>query len=169
MIYVWVWLAVVLQRLGELVIARRNESWMKRKGAIVVKEPLYKWIVLTHIFFLVFVILEGFMRHRLSASIPLIPLVIFILLQILRVWCLQSLGRFWNTKIIVLPGACLKTSGPYRFFKHPNYVIVGLEFIVLPLIFYAYITSIIFPVLHLILMYYRIPKEEQALQTYKNA
>ncbi|MFP3360072.1 isoprenylcysteine carboxylmethyltransferase family protein, partial [Planococcus sp. SIMBA_143] len=87
-----------------------------------------------------------------------IMLGIFVLAQFLRFWTIKSLGRFWNTKIIVLPDANVVKKGPYRYIKHPNYVIVALEIISLPLIFSSYITAIVFTLLNgILLLKVRIP------------
>ncbi|MRH42456.1 hypothetical protein GH741_07135 [Aquibacillus halophilus] len=157
-----IFLFLIFQRLVELVIARSNEKWMIQRGAIETGESHYKWFVITHCFFFVFILFEVFINSEKIALSPLL-FIIFLSTQIFRVWCIASLGRYWNTKIIVLPGANLIRKGPYSFLKHPNYLIVGIELFVIPLMFQAYITSILFPILHLLLLYIRIPKEEQAL------
>src|SRR5699024_9972434 len=88
---------------------------------------------------------------------------LFLIAQIVRVWCIYSLGRFWNTKIIVLPNVICIKKGPYKYLRHPNYVIVFVELFSIPLIFGAYVTSIMFPLLHLGLLAIRIPIEDRAL------
>ena len=85
------------------------------------------------------------------------------LTQLIRVWALTSLGRYWNTKIIVLPGAKMVNKGPYRFLKHPNYLVVTIEFIVIPLMFEAYFTAFFFSLLNGIILRIRIAAEERAL------
>lgn len=87
----------------------------------------------------------------------------FLLVQAGRIWALTSLGEFWNTKIIVLPEARPIKRGPYRYLKHPNYVIVSIELLVIPLLFHAYMTAVIFTILNGYLLSIRIPAEEQAL------
>ncbi|WP_228550311.1 isoprenylcysteine carboxyl methyltransferase family protein [Salinibacillus xinjiangensis] len=153
-----------MQRMVELLIAKRNEIWMKQNGAKIVKEGHYRWIVLTHTAFLSAIILEANWRHQMTGSVNGFFLTAFVLLQWVRVWCLVSLGRFWNTKIIVIPGVELIKRGPYKYVRHPNYVIVGLEFFVISLLFHAYIAAIVFPILHAALMSIRIPLEERALK-----
>lgn len=96
---------VVLQRLLEVAYARSNERFMKKQGAIEAGAAHYKWIVLLHVLFFVSLTVEVFYTGgNLGEAWPIF-LLIFILAQILRVWALASLGRFWNTKILVLPGA----------------------------------------------------------------
>jgi methyltransferase len=82
----------------------------------------------------------------------------------MRVWVISSLGRFWNTKILVLPGANVVKKGPFHFIRHPNYVVVTCEIIVIPLMFGAYFTAVIFTILNIIILSVRIPKEEAALR-----
>ncbi|WP_153462694.1 isoprenylcysteine carboxyl methyltransferase family protein [Sediminibacillus terrae] len=154
---------LILQRLIELVIARSNENWMKKKGAIESGAGHYKWFVLTHSLFFISLWAEAEWKdlHGLGLNVSLF--VLFVLTQLLRVWCIASLGRFWNTKIIILPGASLVKKGPYRFINHPNYLVVLLELIIIPMMFHTYITAIVFPLFHLLLLRVRIPEEERAL------
>lgn len=159
---------VVLQRLLEVAYARSNERFMKKQGAIEAGAAHYKWIVLLHVLFFVSLTVEVFYTGgNLGEAWPIF-LLIFILAQILRVWALASLGRFWNTKILVLPGAKKVKSGPYRWLPHPNYIVVALEIASLPLVFGAWRTAIVFTVANaLLLLLVRIPAEEKALQELK--
>ncbi|RUQ29099.1 isoprenylcysteine carboxyl methyltransferase [Peribacillus cavernae] len=159
---------VVAQRLIELVIARRNEAQMKAKGAFEAGQNHYKWIVLMHTAFLISLFGEGGLLGNGPVQWWYIPFALFIVTQCLRIWSLVSLGQFWNTKIIILPGAKVVARGPYRFMRHPNYVIVATEIIVIPLIFQAYITAIVFTILNAIVLSFRIRVEEQALQQATN-
>lgn len=163
----WLWAVFIFlvgQRLVELRVAKRNENWLKAEGAYEVGSDHYKWFVLTHTFFLAFLLIEAFLSpFHLNILLQEIAIYIFVVTQLLRIWCIYSLGKFWNTKIIVLPGANLVKRGPYQFIKHPNYIIVGIELLVIPFMFQAYISAILFPLIHLILLKVRIPIEEQAL------
>ncbi|MCM3766626.1 isoprenylcysteine carboxyl methyltransferase family protein [Neobacillus niacini] len=154
---------IVLQRIVELVIAKRNEHWMKRQGAIEIGAIHYRFIVLMHMLFLISFFLEKLLfKHGLSPIWPIL-LTVFVLTQIFRIWVIQSLGRFWNTKIIVLPNASVIRKGPYRYIKHPNYLVVSLEIIVIPILYNAYFTAVLFTILNFIMLAIRIPREEQAL------
>ena len=156
---------LVIQRLGELMLAKSNERWMKERGAKELGQNHYKYIVMLHISFLLAVGIETILRGFSLSIIWTIMLGIFVLAQFLRFWTIKSLGRFWNTKIIVLPDANVVNKGPYRYIKHPNYVIVALEIISLPLIFSSYITAIVFTLLNgILLLKVRIPIEEKALK-----
>lgn len=160
---------LIIQRLGELMLAKSNERWMKERGAKEVGQNHYKYIVMLHISFLLAVGIETILRGFSLSIIWTVMLGIFVLAQVLRFWTIKSLGRFWNTKIIVLPEANVVKEGPYRYMKHPNYVIVALEIISLPLIFSSYITAVVFTLLNAILLLkVRIPIEEKALKDVTN-
>lgn len=161
--FTWLIVIIILQRLIELFIARKNEAWMKSQGGIEVGQSHYRYMVILHICFFISLLLEVFLFNRISSSAWSILLIGFILTQIGRVWVILSLGRYWNTKIIVLPQANVVKKGPYRFLKHPNYVIVSLELIIIPLMFQAYFTAVLFTLLNTLILSIRIPAEEKAL------
>ncbi|ASN05546.1 isoprenylcysteine carboxyl methyltransferase family protein [Virgibacillus necropolis] len=164
-----IWIGVILgvvvcQRLIELVIARKNEAWMLRQGGIERGAEHYKWFIMVHVLFFISIFVECFSGNNPVESINYFLFSVFILTQLARIWCITSLGKFWNTKVIILPGATLRTTGPYNYIKHPNYVIVGIELFVIPLLVGAPITAIIFPLLHIFLLIrWRLPVEEKAL------
>ena len=128
---------IVLQRILELFHARKNEKEMKRRGALEFGSGHYKWIVLLHVSFFVALLIEvPQLDGTFGVAWPFF-LFLFIVAQIVRVWALKSLGPYWNTKIIVLPGAEKIVRGPYRFLPHPNYLVVAVEILALPMIFGA--------------------------------
>lgn len=155
---------VILQRLVELIIARRNEKWMLRQGAYEAGARHYPLMVVMHIAFFLSLLLEVSIVNRVLSPLWIVLLILFLIAQIARIWCLTSLGKFWNTKIIILPGVNVVKKGPYQFMRHPNYVIVTTELLVLPLLFSAYFTAIIFSLLNLWMLSVRIPTEEKALK-----
>lgn len=162
----WFWILfafVVVQRLTELVIARRNERWMKARGGIEMGHAHYKWMVCVHVLFLISLLVEVQVFGARSAAWWWAPLAVFVAAQVMRFWALFSLGPYWNTKIIVVAGADVIAKGPYRFLRHPNYVIVAAEILTLPLIFQAYVTAVVFTFLNIVVMRIRIPVEEKAL------
>ena len=85
------------------------------------------------------------------------------LLQLARAWVLVSLGQFWTTRIITAPGLPLVRRGPYRYLRHPNYVIVVAEIAILPLIFSAWWIALAFSVLNGILLVHRVRIENRVL------
>nr|WP_295971689.1 isoprenylcysteine carboxylmethyltransferase family protein [uncultured Bacillus sp.] len=156
-------LLLFVQRMVELMIARQNEQWMKKRGAKEFGQKHYRFIVLIHsLLFLVYYLEVTIWHKELSPVWPLL-LLLFAVTQLVRIWIISSLGRFWNTKIIVLPDASLVKKGPYRFMKHPNYLVVTLEFLIIPLLFQAYYTAILFTLLNGFILAIRIPAEERVL------
>lgn len=153
---------IVLERLIELYIAKKNAIYIEAIGGFEVGKAHYKYIVLLHILFLISFYIESRIRDALPAY-WLIPFIFFILIQIVRYWIISSLGRFWNTRVYVVPNSEPINKGPYRYLRHPNYLVVILEMITIPLIFGAYFTAFIFPVLNAFLLSTRIKVEEEAL------
>ena len=119
---------VTAERLGELWLARRNTSALIAAGAVEHAPGHYPLIVLLHTAWLM-----GLWALAWSSPINTLWLVVFLLLQVLRVWVLATLGPRWTTRIIVQPGAPLVARGPYKWLSHPNYVVVIGEIAVLPL------------------------------------
>lgn len=155
---------LVIQRLLELFIAKRNEKWMLAKGAIEYGKEHYKYMVLLHSSFFVAIIMETLLLHKQLNDNWVVLLIIFIIVQLGRIWVISSLGKYWNTKIIVLPNIRVITKGPFKYIKHPNYLIVTIELLVIPLIFNSYITAITFFFLNQLMLFIRIPIEERALK-----
>lgn len=153
---------VTLQRLGELLLSRRNTRRLLARGAREAGARHYPLIVALHAAWLAglwyFVLAEG------DAVVEWGWLVLFVVLQGLRVWVIATLGPRWTTRIIVLPGAPLITAGPYRFVSHPNYVIVAAEILVLPLIFGLLWYAVVFSLLNAMVLWIRIRAEEAALR-----
>lgn len=150
---------LIVQRLVELGIARRNQSALFAKGAIEVGHGHYTLMVALHAGWLLALLLE--IPPEAGACKPL--LVCFVLLQAGRLWVIMTLGSRWTTRVVLLPGAERVRSGPYRFLKHPNYVIVSLELAIVPLIFGAWLVAVAATVLNLLVLRTRIRVENQAL------
>ncbi len=151
---------VTLQRLGELLLAERNTRRLLAKGAHEVARGHYPYIVAVHAGWLAALWLLG-----PGPPIHVIPLVIYIALQIARVWVIATLGERWTTRIIILPGALLVRHGPYRWLDHPNYLIVIGEIAVLPLVFGLPVVAGFFSVLNAIVLWVRLREENEALAT----
>jgi len=151
--------AVVAQRLVELAWARRNTKRLKARGAVEVGARHYPLIVLLHVTWL------GAIAMFLPrpAVIYAVPLALFLLLQLVRIWILVTLGPYFTTRIITLPGAALVRTGPYRFVRHPNYVVVAGEILSLPLVFGEPLVALVFTLLNAAMLYWRIRVEEAAL------
>jgi methyltransferase len=153
---------VTLQRLGELVLSRRNTERLLAQGAREAAPGHYSLIVALHAAWLVG--LWYLAVWRPGASVSWSWLAVFVVLQGLRVWVLATLGPRWTTRIIVLPGAPLVREGPYRFVSHPNYCIVAAEILVLPLCFGMVWYGIVFAGLNALVLWIRIRAEAAALR-----
>jgi len=151
--------AVLLQRLVELWIARRNTDRLLEEGAIEVAPEHYHYLVVLHAAWLAALVL----LTPDHAEINGVWLGVFILLQAGRVWVMASLGRYWTTRILTVPGARLVRTGPYRFLRHPNYAIVAAEIAVLPLVFGHWEMALVFSGLNAMLLWVRIRAENEAL------
>lgn len=152
---------LILLRLGELLLARRNEKWILQHGGVEYGQKHYRYIVMLHVLFFISLITEYTLTSTGYYSIPL--LVLYFLLLTFKAWVIFSLGKFWNTKIFRIPGYPLVKKGPYKFIKHPNYLIVIAEILLIPLIFHLYATAIVFSVLNGVMLYVRINEENKAL------
>jgi methyltransferase len=150
---------VALQRLGELVLARRNTKALLARGAVEIGARHYPLIVLLHLAWLVSVLL--FLPH--PTPINWVLLGVFVVLQCLRVWVLATLGPYWTTRIISVPDAPLVTGGPFRFVRHPNYLVVAGEILVLPLVFGEVGVAIFFSLANAAILAWRIRQEETGL------
>lgn len=159
---------VIVQRIIEVLIAKRNERKMLTAGAYEVGASHYPFMIALHTSFFISLIIEVLAFNKTISPWFLWLFILFLFVQVLRIWCLASLGPFWNTKIIVLPGANVVKRGPYLLFRHPNYLVVCIEILLLPLMFQAYFTAIIFTLLNFLMLSVRIPTEEKALMEVTN-
>lgn len=156
--------AISVQRLLELVLARRNERKAWARGAVERGRGHYPFIVGLHSLWILSTLVEGLARGPEPPSFWPLALVLFLLVQPLRYWAIFSLGPYWNTKILVVPGARPVARGPYRYVSHPNYVVVVVEILAFPLIFGAWATALVFTVLNAVVLYVRIRAENRALR-----
>jgi methyltransferase len=164
--YVVLVLLVGLERVAELVVSLRNAKWSFAQGGVETGKGHYPFMVLLHTG-----LLAGCLVEAIVADRPFIPalgwtmLAVVLLAQGLRWWCITVLGPQWNTRVIVVPELALVASGPYRWFRHPNYVAVVAEGVALPLVHDAWITAVVFALLNVPLLAVRIRAEEAALAT----
>jgi methyltransferase len=150
---------VTAQRLGELVLARRNTKRLLARGAYEVGAAHYPLIVVMHAAWL-----AGLWWLAWDRPVQWPWLAVFLVLQALRVWVLASLGPRWTTRIIILPGAPLVARGPYRFLPHPNYAVVIGEIAALPLAFGLPAYAAAFTLLNAVVLTIRIRAENAALR-----
>jgi len=154
---------VIVQRISELILAKKNEKYLKSNGAVEYDKKGYKYIVLMHNLFFISVITEFVFLGRQLNEYWQVLLIIFICTQVLRYWAIFTLGKRWNTKILVLPNTEPIRSGLYKHLKHPNYIAVIIEIVIIPLLFSCYYTAVVFSILNLIVLKRRIRIEEEAL------
>jgi methyltransferase len=161
-------LATGLERLYELRVSIRHAGIAFGQGGVEFGQRHFPWMVALHTSLLVGALAEVWLLDR-----PFIPwfgwvmVVLVIASQAGRYWVIWALGWQWNTRVIVVPGAPRVTRGPYRFgwLRHPNYWIVVVEGVALPLVHSAWITALVFTVLNAVLLLgFRIPTENKALE-----
>jgi methyltransferase len=157
---------VGFERLAELVVSDRNAAWSLARGGVETGRGHYPAMVVLHTGLLVGALVEVWVRRPpFSPGLGFTMLALVVLSQALRWWCIATLGRRWNTRVIVVPGLPPVTGGPYRFLAHPNYVAVVVEGFALPLVHSAWITAVVFTVLNALLLTVRIRTENAALRT----
>jgi methyltransferase len=158
-VFHWTLCAVLVQRVIELVWAHRNTARLRRMGGVEADAEGYPYFVLLHAGWLVSLAL--FVSADARPVWPLLAL--FALLQLGRLWVISSLGQYWTTRILTLPDAPLVHTGPFRWFRHPNYLVVIAEIAVLPLAFGAVWIAVIFSTVNFLLILRRIRIEESVL------
>jgi methyltransferase len=163
-VYYLLILSVGAERLAELVLSKRHAKWALANGGREFGRGHYPVMVLIHTLLLVGCVVEVAVLDR-----PFLPwlgwpmFAVVLLSQGLRWWCVASLGKRWNTLVIVVPGAPLVTRGPYRWLRHPNYVAVVAEGLALPLVHSAWLTAVGFTLANALVLGVRIRVENTAL------
>jgi methyltransferase len=149
---------VAAQRLAELVWARHNTRRLRARGGVEYGAAHYPLIVALHVAWLASMLLF------IPASTVPNPaaIALYLLLQPLRYWTITSLGEYWTTRVIAVPGAEPVRRGPYRALRHPNYAIVALEIPLLPVAFEAWMIAAVFGVVNVALLAHRIRVERTA-------
>ena len=150
---------VTLQRLVELYIARRNTQRLLASGGFEVGSNHYPFVVVLHAIWLLGL---WYLALKLEVSWPWI--FAYLVLEAARGWIIAALGSRWTTRIIVVPGETLVDEGPYKFFRHPNYMVVAGEIFILPMAFGLWWYAILFAALNAAMLYWRIRAEDVALK-----
>jgi methyltransferase len=154
----WLVAFLVVQRLAELAWATRNTLRLRHAGGVEFGAPHYPLMVALHAFWLL-----GLWVYGHDRSVDAFGLAAFVILQASRVWVIASLGSRWTTRVIVMPGSAPVARGPYRWLRHPNYLIVALEIAVVPLVLGLPLLALVFSLLNAALLAYRIRVENRAL------
>jgi len=150
---------VTLQRVAELFIAHRNTKRLMARGGFEVASGHYLFIVALHTIWLAGL---WYLALKLEISWPWI--FAYLVLEAARGWIIAALGQRWTTRIIVVPGETLVEEGPYKFFRHPNYMVVAGEIFILPMAFGLWWYAILFAAINGGLLYWRIKSEDEALK-----
>ncbi len=153
---------LVVQRLGELILSSRNTKRLLARGAYEAGAEHYPMMICLHVAWLCALVYFG-----IDQPISIAWLAVFGGLQVLRGWIIYSLGSRWTTRIIVMGGP-LVSKGPYAWFKHPNYLVVIAEILVVPMIFGLPVLAAVFSALNAAMLTVRISAEEVALQRYRH-
>jgi methyltransferase len=157
-------LLVAGERVAELVVAQRHLRWARERGAVESGQGHYPAMVVLHVALLVGCLFEVEALDRpFLAWLGWPMLVVLTAAQVLRWWCIRTLGPQWNTRVVVVPGLPLVHTGPYRWVRHPNYVAVVAEGVALPLVHSAWLTALVFTVLNAGLLVIRIRCENRVL------
>ena len=150
---------VAAQRLSELALSGRNARRLRARGGVESGAGHYPLIVALHASWLAAL---AFAVPR-EAPVQVLLLVLYLALQGLRYWIMATLGEFWTTRVISVPGAPLVAGGPYRVTRHPNYMVVGAELALLPMVFGAWEIAVLFTIANAGVMILRIRVENAVL------
>jgi methyltransferase len=157
---------VGVERLAELVVSKRNAAWSFANGGVETGFGHYPFMVVLHTGLLVGALVEAWVvRPDVPPVWAWVFVVLVLLSQALRWWCITTLGQRWNTRVIIVPGLAPVAGGPYRWLRHPNYVAVVVEGVALPLVHLSWVTALVFTVLNAVLLRVRIRTEDAALAT----
>jgi len=161
----WIFAFLIAERLFELGFSRRNFLRMQRKGGREFQRETFKYIAALHTLFLASLLIVTYPWHIPLDLLTWSTLTALILLQGIRYWCMLSLGENWNARIVLVAGGTIKQRGPYHFMRHPNYLVVVLEFALIPLLMRAPLPMYLFFFANLAILRQRIRLEEEALRS----
>ena len=162
-IYMGFLAAVGLLRILELRISKSNWRFHQDK-ALKQKEPLFRWMVMLHSSFFVVIPLELWLRRpEFGGVLSWAACSVVVLTFLLRAWTLRTMGRSWNVEIVNGPDYPIVAHGPYRFIRHPNYLVVILELAFIPLIYHLYFSALFLSLANALVLRVRIRNEEAVL------
>jgi methyltransferase len=162
----WIFAYLILERLLELHVSRKHRLALEERGGREFYPETFALMAGLHSLFLLALFWESHPWRILGTPLNGALLGFFVLLQGLRYWCIHSLGEAWNTRIVLVPGGRVQKRGPYLLLAHPNYLVVTLEFLTLPLLMHAPFTLAIFFPANLLILRQRIRLEERALRQF---
>ena len=163
-VYYALLVVITFERLAELIVSQRHATASLSRGGVEFGRGHFPVMVALHTALLAACWIEPLALHRSFIPALAYPmLAVVVAANVLRWWCIATLGSRWTARVIVLPGVPLVTAGPYRWFAHPNYVAVVIEGAALPLVGSAWITACVFTVLNAALLTVRLRCETRAL------
>ncbi|HKK00968.1 MAG TPA: isoprenylcysteine carboxylmethyltransferase family protein [Desulfuromonadales bacterium] len=160
----WVFGFYLFERALETLISIRNRLWLLAQGGRELYPQSYRGIVWLHAFFFVSLLIESAPWRVPFDRLTLDCLAILVFLQLMRYWGVAAAGRFWTPRLVVIPGVSFVRRGPFRFARHPNALIVTLEFVVLPLLMRSPLTLLFFTLVNLAVLRWRIRLEEWGMR-----
>lgn len=161
----WIFAFLIAERLFELAFSRRNFLRLQARGGKEFHRNTFASIALLHTLFLLCLLWESYPWRIPLNTLTWVSLSLLIALQGVRYWCMASLGEYWNARIVLVPGGEVRRRGPYRWMRHPNYLVVVLEFALIPLLMRAPLCLGFF-FINLLVLRQRIRLEESALRMF---
>ena len=162
----WLFLYIVLERIFELYLSHRHCRVLISRGGCELFPETFPSMVALHTLFLLALLGESYPWYLQWNPYTGTLFLFLVILQFGRYWCIFSLGENWNTRIVLIPGGTVKKTGPYRYTAHPNYLVVTLEFLLLPLLMHAPYTLAVFFPANLLILRQRISREEKTLRNF---
>jgi methyltransferase len=159
MIDTFLMIYIVIARIYELLLSKKNSENLIKLGAKELYSFHYKFIVAFHVFFIFFFLIKSI--NNADETLQHLYLYIFILIQFLRYKIILDLGEYWTTRIIVI-NKPLINSWIFKYLRHPNYIVVFFEIFLICLFFNDFVSLIFFSLINLILIIVRIYFEEKA-------
>lgn len=155
---------VALQRVGELILSERHIRKLEACGAREVGARHFRWMVIGHAAFLVSSALEPWLGDRhFQPVIGSAALAVLAAAQLIRYWTIRSLGVLWTARVMAVPGVERIRSGPYRWIRHPVYLVVAVEIVALPMVFGGWMTAVTFSLVNSAILAVRITVENSVL------
>lgn len=156
----WVALAAIAaQRIVTVIYSARNTKRMLAAGGVEAGKAQFPVIALAQFAWLAsmaFLISPGTNPNWWILGAAAI-------VEIFHCWAIASLGRYWSTRVVLVPGAQLVRSGPYGILRHPNYAAVLAEMVLLPLAFGRWDLALGFGALYAVLILWRVRDEDRLL------
>jgi methyltransferase len=152
---------VTLQRIIELVIAHRNTGKLIARGGFEIGSGRYGFVVALQVLWLLGL---WYLVIYKPPAVSLPWIYAYVVLEAARGWIVAGLGSSWTTRLIVVPGEPLPDEGFHSWIRHANYLVVAAEVFILPMAFGLWWYAILFGVLNLALLAWRIRSEEVALK-----